>query len=93
MFCGLCLPFLLFAKRTNTVGWPALGLAFGGSVVIPWLVICILTLPAGLSRYHEFWRYYEIHYGIGMTGIKVVYVPLAFIGAASVYELFRQGVW
>ena len=93
MFCGFALPFFLFGRKLNSVGWPSLGLAFGGAVILPWSWICAATLPLGLSRYHEFWRYYELRYRIGMAGIAAVYLPLAFIGVASVFELFRRDTW
>jgi hypothetical protein len=87
------LPFLLFGTRLNNIGLPAIGLAFGGAVVIPWIFVCVITLPFGFARYHEFWLYYEQRYRIGLMGIVVVYVPLALVGAASIIELVRRGIW
>lgn len=90
---GVFLPFVLFGRRLKDVGWPALGLAFGAAVVLPCLWVCIATVPRGLARYREFWRFYELRYHIGITGITVIYVPIAILGMASVLELIRRGIW
>ena len=92
-FVGFVLPVVLLWKSTVDPGLPMLGVCFGGSVVLPYLWICVATLPFGLTRYEEFWRYYQLHYGIGIGGIMVLYVPCVVAGAISIVLLFERGVW
>jgi hypothetical protein len=87
------LPFFLFWREFDRVGWPALGLMFGGAAILPNAWICLATLPFGLDRFHSYWRDSERKLGIGLLGIGFLYVPLALIGLASVIELSRSGVW
>jgi hypothetical protein len=95
--CMLCLagfisPLLLFAQDRDA-GWPAVGLGFGAAVVFPYLWICLTTLPFGLWRYQEFWRFYQLYYGIGIGGIIAIYVPCAAFGAVSLIVLIGRGDW
>lgn len=88
---GLISPFALFGKDINTVGWPALGIEFGGLAFFPLIFICLVTLPFGLQRHMEFWFYYEIRHG-GLSRAWVCLAPCLVIGLASVIALAAR-VW
>ncbi len=99
MFVGLFLPLVplvLFGNASgsgpNHAGLLVAGLMLGGSVIVPWIGVAIITLPQGAPRYFEFWRYYEQRYKIGLVGISVVYIPLAIIGIVSAFELYVRGL-
>ncbi|WP_119418281.1 hypothetical protein [Desertibaculum subflavum] len=67
----------------------ALGLAFGLAVIVPFLVICLFTLPLGLSRFGEYWLYYEANYGVGVRGVAWICAPLAVLGIVSALVLWN----
>ncbi|MGF6228287.1 hypothetical protein QFZ27_002242 [Inquilinus ginsengisoli] len=86
------LPFLLFGNLDH-VGRPALGLGFGAAAVIPSVWIALATLPFGNERFRTFWHDSVRRYGIGLPGMAIVFGPMFLLGAASVFELMRRGVW
>jgi len=90
-FLGLVSPLVLFGQGINQVGWPALGLGFGLMVILPVLWICIATLPLGIQRFREFWRFTEIHQKCGLGATLAIYVPLAGWGFVSMVSLWSQG--
>ena len=83
MFIGMITPIVLFGRNLNSVGMPAVGLMFGLMVIFHFVWVCIATLPFGIRRFREFWRFYELRWGIGMRGIKIVYIPFAMLGFFS----------
>jgi MFS family permease len=91
-FClaGIFTPLPLFKYLPEVVhGW-LVGLGFGLMIILPVLFISLVTLPKGLPRFHEFWRFYELHYKIGLKGIMVVYVPIMILGLVSIYEITKN---
>ena len=87
---GICLPLFLFNQVPEQVhGW-LVGLGFGLMVMLPVLFISLVTLPKGLARFYEFWRFYELHYKIGLKGIMVVYIPIMILGVVSIYEITKN---
>lgn len=84
---GICFPLFLYAKGVSKRNpWPV-GLGFGLMVILPTAFFALVTLPKGRGRFREFWRFYELKYGIGLKGLTVVCVPLACVGLVSAYEL------
>ena len=83
MFAGLAAPFVYFGRDVNSVGLPIVGLMFGLMVIFHFLWVCIATLPFGVERFREFWRFYELRWGIGVKGIQFVYIPIAMLGVIS----------
>jgi hypothetical protein len=83
MFVGLLAPIaaLPLLKSERLAPW-LVGFALGNMVVLPTGVIAAITLPKGVARYREFWRFYEVKWGIGLRGIAWVY------GAISVLWIF-----
>ena len=87
---GIMLPFPLMKYVPETVhGWVAC-LGFGLMIILPFIFISIVTLPKGLSRFYEFWRYYELNYKIGIKGIMVAYIPIMILGFYSIYEINKS---
>jgi len=86
MFVGLVMPLTLY--YFNIIGkqnfWPV-GLAFGFAIILPVSVVAIITLRQSTDRFHEFWRYYELKWKIGLPGIRLLYIPLAIIGIISLF--------
>ncbi|WP_444916858.1 hypothetical protein [Microbulbifer sp. JMSA003] len=92
VFClaGIFAPLPLFNYLPEEVhGW-LVGLGFGLMIILPVLFISLATLPRGISRFYEFWRFYELHYKIGLKGIMAVYIPLMALGLVSVYEITKN---
>ena len=84
---GIFSPLLLYANgMSNRNPWPV-GLGFGLMVILPVAFVSMFTLPQGFVRFREFWRFYELKYGIGVRGITYVFVPIAVLGIASIYKL------
>jgi len=74
MFVGLLVPFAFpqLLKSEQHAPW-LIGLGFGNTVVLPTAAIAAVTLPKGTARFREFWRFYEVRWGIGLRGIAWVY--------------------
>lgn len=89
-FVGMCLPIpLLMATTENNpelVPW-GIALVFGSMVIVPFTFVTAMTLPRGINRFREYWRFYELHYGIGILGIKVVLIPIGLIGVAALWKI------
>ena len=88
MFAGAVtpLPFIRNASSpAHAIAW--LGLGLGLMVDLPVAVIAGITLRHGVKRFREFWRFYEIRWGIGMRGIVLVYTPIGLLGVASLVVL------
>jgi len=66
--------------------WP-LGLGLGLMVILPTLFILMVTLPQGSVRVREFMRFYETKWGIGIRGLRWIYVPIAMLGLVSLTML------
>ena len=48
-------------------------------VALPVAVIALITLRQGSDRFREFWRFYEIKWGVGLCGIAWVYLPIGLL--------------
>jgi hypothetical protein len=83
MFAGLAAPIIFFWRDLNAVGAPVIGLMFGLMVIFHFVWVCLATLPFGVQRFREFWRFYELRWGIGVRGIQFVYIPIAMLGVIS----------
>ena len=57
-------------------------------VDLPVAVIASITLHQGVKRFQEFWRFYEIKYGIGIRGITCVYTPIGLLGIMGPFMIF-----
>lgn len=87
---SLWVVFYLFEKvpSHDPIGLWVIGLLFGLMVILPIMLICVLTLPFGLSRFNEFWQYYEVQWGVSRTGIWSIYIPLGVLGSISAVRLW-----
>jgi hypothetical protein len=82
MFVGLLVPLPILLSLTVSSGLRAFGfmaLTFGLMVDLPVVVIGAITMREGVKRFQEFWRFYEIKYGIGLRGIAWVYIPIGLL--------------
>jgi hypothetical protein len=88
MFVGMAapIPFLPNPGAKPLAPW-LIGLAIGSMVVLPSAVIAALTLPKGAVRFREFWRYYEVRWGIGLKGIAWVYGLITLVWVVSLTRL------
>ena len=77
---GICVPLVVMYLRLAPGSFWLVGLGFGLSVLLPVGYIAAVTLPQGAQRFHEFWRFYELKWGIGLRGIRLVYIPIAILG-------------
>lgn len=89
MFGGAFLPLVLFGRNFNAVGMWAVGLMFGLMVSMHFLWVCLATIPfGGRNRFREFWRFYELRWGIAMKGIRLVYIPISLLGFMSAIKIW-----
>jgi hypothetical protein len=89
MFARLFIPLVLFGRDFNSAGIWAVGLMFGLMVSLHFLWVCVATIPfGGLARFREFWRFYEVRWGIAMKGIRMVYIPISLLGLFSVVKIW-----
>ena len=87
MFIGMLVTFAFIPLlRSEQLAPWLIGLAIGNMVVLPTVVIAALTLPSGTARFREFWRFYEVRWGIGLRGIAWVY---GFISVLWVFCVAR----
>jgi MFS family permease len=65
-----------------------IGLLFGFPIALTLAFVCAVTLPKGLPRFREFWRYHELKNGIRLAALLALYVPLAIIGVIGLAKSF-----
>src|SRR5262245_24982444 len=88
MFVGLLVPLLAMqALGSVQLDLRIIGLAFGNMVVLPTAFVAAITLPSGIARFHEFWRYYELKWGIGLKGIAWVYGLITLVWSVCLVRL------
>ena len=68
--------------RVDNTPW-LLGVIFGWLVLAPVLFVAISTLPRGVSHWRDFWRFYELSYGISLRLLVPVYAFLCALGIVS----------
>jgi hypothetical protein len=79
---GVAAVCFLLALRPNNSPW-LVGVIFGWLVLVPLLFIAVSTLPHGISRWREFWQYYELHYRISLRFVTPVFALLSLLGIIS----------
>jgi hypothetical protein len=90
MFIGLIFPlsfFIYFPKGASVRAIGLVALAFGLMVDLPVAVIAAVTLRQSFKRFREFWRFYELKYGIGVRGIAWVYTPIGLLGVIGLFMI------
>ena len=81
--CGLLTAFpFYFGPLASNSPWP-LGMGFGMMVIFPVTYFWFATRRGGLVRWYEFWRYYELKWGVGLRGLRWLYIPIAALGLVS----------
>jgi len=88
MFIGLVVPFAFIPLlRSEQDGLWLFGLALGNMVILPTAAIAAITLPKGAARFREFWRFYEVRWGIGLRGIAWAYGLISILWVFCVARL------
>jgi hypothetical protein len=85
---GAAVWFVIVLRPGNTP-W-LIGVIFGWLAFAPLLLIAICTLPRGVSRWTEFWRFYELHYRINLRFLAPIYVFLGLLGVVSTAVLLLR---
>jgi hypothetical protein len=80
--------FVILLRVGNTP-W-LLGVVFGWPVLVAVLFIGIFTLPHGLSHWLEFWRFYQLRYGITLRFLAPLYATFCALGVASTAVLLSR---
>jgi hypothetical protein len=80
--------FLILLRVGNTP-W-IVGAGFGWLVLAPVLVIAAFTLPRGVARWREFWRFYELTYHVSLRLLAPIYVILCALGIVSTFALLSR---
>lgn len=84
-FGGFYLPLglLLTDPALKDSSLLVVGLAFGAAAILPNLWFGLATLPFGIDRYQEFWRFFQQRYTVGRGVILGFYLTSAAIGVVS----------
>jgi hypothetical protein len=82
-FCGLLIAFPFYFGSEKSNSWWPIGMGAGMMVIFPVTYFWVATRHGGIARWHEFWRFYELKWGIGLRGLRWLYVPLAGLGIVS----------
>lgn len=66
-----------------------LPILIGTMIILPFIFVSLCTLPLGVQRFREYWRFYELHYKIGIKGIKVVFLPIGILGLVAYWKVIN----
>ena len=89
-FCGLLTAFPFYFGRAHwNSPWP-IGLGFGMMVIFPVTFFWAATRHGGIGRWREFWRFYELKWGVGIRGVSWVFVPAAILGIVSLVAILSD---
>ncbi len=75
-------PLLKIESELENEFWIA-GVALGLMAIIPIAVFRIATASGGRERWFEFWRYYELNWGVSAKSLWWLYLFFALIGLVS----------
>jgi hypothetical protein len=78
---------VFMATGLNHNAW-RIGVMFFFPFTLATLVVCVLTLPFGLTRFREFWRFHELKHRIRLAVLLSLYLPFTAIGAVSLLKAF-----
>jgi hypothetical protein len=86
---GVAAVWFVIALRPGNTPW-LVGVIFGWLVLAPLLLIAACTLPRGVSRWHEFWQYYETHYQITLRLLAPICIFVGLLGVVSTAVLLHR---
>jgi len=72
--------FISFGLNHNL--W-SIGVWFCFPITLMFLFICLVTLPKGVRRFREFWRFHELKHRIRSVLILILYAPFVLLGMVS----------
>ncbi len=87
---GICAPLPLYAYVLDKHNPWGVGFGFGLMVILPTLWVATITLPKGVARWVEFWRFYERKYKINLRGVTYIFVPIAVLGVISACKIMKE---
>jgi hypothetical protein len=62
-----------------------IGIVFGFPVALTLAFVCVVTLPMGVDRFREFWRFHELKHKTRLALLMSLYLIFAVIGVVSMY--------
>jgi hypothetical protein len=80
---------LLILFHVGNTPW-IVGAGFGWLVLAPVLLIAAFTLPRGVARWRDFWRFYELTYHVSLRFLAPLYVALCALGIVSTLALLSR---
>ena len=86
---GVTAVWFVIALRPGNTPW-LVGVIFGWLVLAPLLLVAACTLPRGLSRWHEFWQFYEMRYQISLRFLAPVCICVGSLGVVSTAVLLLR---
>jgi hypothetical protein len=86
---GVAAVCFLLALRPGNSPW-LVGVVFGWLVLIPLLFIALCTIPRGVSRWREFWQYYELYHQISLRFLIPLLAFLCLIGIVSTAVVLQR---
>jgi hypothetical protein len=86
---GVAAVWFVIALRPGNTPW-LVGVIFGWLVLAPVLLVAVCTLPRGVSRWREFWQFYEMRYQVSLRFLAPVYIFVGSLGVVSTAVLLRQ---
>lgn len=84
----LIIIFALLVNIGTNHNWWRAGFLFFFPFTIMILFICLVTLPKGVRRFREFWRFHELRQRTRLAVLLSLYVPLAVFGMVSALKSF-----
>jgi fatty acid desaturase len=86
---GVAAVCFVIALHPGNTPW-LVGVIFGWLVLVPLLLVAVCTLPRGVSRWHEFWQFYEMRYQISLRLLAPVYILVGSLGVVSTAVLMSR---
>ena len=86
---GVTAVWFVIALRPGNTPW-LVGVIFGWLVLAPLLLVAACTLPRGLSRWHEFWQFYEMRYQISLRFLAPGCICVGSLGVVSTAVLLLR---
>jgi len=78
--------FGLVSTTSNATAW-RVGLLFCFPVSLTLFFVCVVTLPKGIKRFREFWRYHELKHRTRLAVMLSLYIPFAALGLVSAFKI------
>jgi hypothetical protein len=67
-----------------------IGFLFCFLLTLTHFFVTIVTLPKGLKRFSEFWRYHELKHRTRLALLLCLEIPFSIVGVISAFEVFAS---